>query len=80
MCWGLCLQRNQWAKWKVRLNICYISLQSRVMVVIQSMVNTLARANQGVFDLVVLGVWSSSCHSVLTLKLSCRRFVLSYTI
>jgi len=55
--------RNQWAGWKVHLNLRYISLQSGAMVVIQTMVNTLARTNQGVFHLVVLqAVCSSSWH------------------
>lgn len=41
------------AGWKVRLNLRYISSQSACMVVIQTMVNMLARANQEIFHLVV---------------------------
>lgn len=36
------------------LNLHYISLQSAGMVVIQTMVNMLARTNQGIFHLLVL--------------------------
>lgn len=47
-------QGNQWAGWKVYLNLHYISLQSVGMVVIQTMVNMLARTNQGIFHLLML--------------------------
>lgn len=58
-------QGNQWAGWKVYLNLHYISLQSVGMVVIQTMVNMLARTNQGNLSSSSVAVYSSFWHSAV---------------